>query len=494
MADSDTGTGVASPDMGAPVSGTPTGLSTKLLFLTILFVMVAEVLIYVPSVANFRLTWLKERLVSAQIASLALEAAPGLEVSSDLARELLTNAGVLAVVLERGDARRLILRSEMPPPLDQRYDLRRSMPVLWLTDAFATLFAGPGRVIGVVDTAPNGGGERIEIIIREAPLKSAMVRFSVNVLSLSLSIAVITAVLVYLALNWLMVRPIRRLTRSMMLFSESPEDASRVIEPSGRDDEIGRAETELAQMQRQLHSMLQQKGHLAALGLAVSKINHDLRNLLAHAQLMSDRLRMIKDPAVERLVPKLVVALDRAVELCSNTLKFGKAQEAPPDRRRFALAPLVDEVGEMGDAGDTGPVRFLNLVPSDLEIDADRDQLFRILSNLVRNAVQALDRGADPRVETAEVRVDARREGSVVAIEVADNGPGVPDRVRANLFEAFRGSASPGGIGLGLAIAAELTRLHGGEIELVDGTPGARFRVTIPDAVARIGARRRAPG
>ena len=475
--------------LSAPERRRPTGLSAKLLFLTILFVMIAEVLIYGPSIANFRVTWLKERVAAAQIASLALEAAPNLEVSADLAGELLTNAGVLAVVLERDSARKLILQSAMPPPLDNRYDLREAMAFGSLYDTFETLAASPGRVISVVDTAPHGAGERIEIILEEAPLKAAMFRFSVNVLSLSLSIAVITAFLVYLTLNWLMVRPIGRLTRSMMRFCEKPEDASRVIEPSRRHDEIGRAEAELATMQHQLRAMLQQKAHLAALGLAVSKINHDLRNMLAHAQLMSDRLRTVRDPAVQRLVPKLVGALDRAIELCSNTLKFGKAQEASPERRRFKLTPLVGEVGEMVEIEAGNAVRCVNLVEPDLDVDADRDQLFRILLNLVRNGVQAVERSvAKGALVEGEVRISARRDGTVVTLEVADNGPGIPAAVRPHLFEAFRSAGRADGVGLGLAIAAELTRLHGGEIELLESDCGARFALTIPDTVARIGA------
>jgi signal transduction histidine kinase len=481
-------------DRTPPEGPRPAGLSAKLLMLTILFVMVAEVLIYLPSIANFRMTWLEERIAAAQIASLALEAAPNLAVSADLGRELLTNAGVLAVVLERDAARRLILQSAMPPPLDERYDLRETMGVHALFDTFDTLFAPPGRVIGVVDNAPHGAGERIEIIIEEGPLKAAMLNFSVNVLSLSLSIAVITAFLVYVTLNWLMVRPIRRLTRSMMRFSEKPEDASRVVDPSNRRDEIGRAESELAAMQHQLRAMLQQKGHLAALGLAVSKINHDLRNMLAHAQLMSDRLRSVRDPAVERLVPKLVGALDRAIELCTNTLKYGKAQETPPERRRFALSALVDEVGEMLEIPGNSPVSYANLVDPDLHVDADRDQLFRILFNLVRNAVQAVEQVACEGGPAGEVRVNARREGSVVTLEVADNGPGIPVHVRPHLFEAFRGAGSAGGVGLGLAIAAELTRLHGGDIRLRDSASGACFEVTIPDTVARIAPHHRASG
>ena len=65
-----------------------------------------------------------------------------------------------------------------------------------------------------------------------------------------------------------------------------------------------------------------------------------------------------------------------------------------------------------------------------------------------------------------DVTLGAWREGSVVTIEVGDNGPGIPERVRPQLFEAFQSAAKPGGVGLGLAIAAELMRAHGGEIRL----------------------------
>lgn len=464
-------------------------LSGKLLVLTILFVMLAEVLIYVPSIANFRITWLKERIASAQIASLALKAAPDLEVSSELAKELLTNAQVIAVVLERGEARELILRSDMPPQLDERYDLRESMRLGSVLDAFETLVSPRGRVIGIVDEALFGSGERIEIVIDETLLKDAMWRFSVNVLSLSVVISVITAMLVYLALNWMMVRPVGRLTRSMLQFSERPEDPSRVISPSGRDDEIGRAEAELAAMQRQLQSMLQQKAHLAALGLAVSKINHDLRNMLAHAQLMSERLRSVKDPAVEPLVPKLVASLDRAITLCENTLAYGRAQEPPPVRRRFALAPLVEEITDLIDpgqsaAGQGGQIRFSTDIAADLQVDADRDQLFRILVNLVRNSVQAIE--AMESGGGGEVRISARRDGTVVSIRVSDTGPGLSEKARAHLFEAFSATGKRGGAGLGLAIAAELVRAHGGDIRLVEQDRGAAFDVEIPDRVEQL--------
>ena len=470
----------------------PLGLSGKLLLLTLLFVMLAEVLIYVPSIANFRLTWLQQRLAAAQTASLALKAAPDLEVSDELARELLTNAEVLAVVFTQDRSRRLILNSGMPPTVEKQFDLRVSMRPESIFDAFDTLFAPSGRIIGVIGEARYGAGEDIQIILDETPLKAAMMRFSFNVLSLSIAISLITAGLVYLVLNWILVRPMQRLTGTIARFAERPSDATRIVRPSGRRDEIGMAEYELSTMQSQLQSLLQQKTNLAALGLAVSKINHDLRNMLAHAQLMSDRLVTIKDPAVQRLAPKLVASLDRAIELCTTTLKTGKAQENPPARRRISLFGQVEEVAGTLELGARKRINWANRVEPALQVDADPDQLFRILHNLARNAVEAIE-SASPGggVEgPADLSIAARREGAVVTIEIADNGPGIPPQMVKTLFEAFKGGGRPGSVGLGLAIAAELTRAHGGEIRLVDRAIGATFEVEIPDTVTSLDARR----
>src|SRR5690606_23252526 len=310
-----------------------------------------------------------------------------------------------------------------------------------------------------------------------------MIRYSVNILTLSIILSILTAALVFLTLNWFMVRPIRRLTRNMIQFREDPEDPERIVRVSGRGDEIGIAERELAQMQRDLAATLQQKSHLAALGLAVSKISHDLRNMLTTAQLMSDRLSAVDDPTVRRVAPKLLMSIDRAIAFCAHTLKYGRAQEAPPHRERMALRAIVTEAFETvgAQAQSSAASIWTNAVPEDLQVDADRDQLFRILLNLCSNAAEALEGTA------GTVTVSARRTGREVAIEVCDNGPGVPDQARAHLFQAFQGSVRPGGTGLGLAIAAELTRAHGGTIRLLDSDRGAIFQVTIPDRVSEVG-------
>ncbi len=461
------------------------GLSGKLLMLTIVFVMVAEVLIYVPSIANFRRGWLNDRLSAAQTAALVLEAAPDNMVPKELELELLRQVGAYTVAHKRGTTRRLLAISDMPPDVQETIDLREMSIPREIYESVMTLVSASGRTIRVVGDAPTGG-EFIEIVMDEMPLRDAMIHYSVNILTLSIIISVITAALVYLAINWLLVRPMRRITANMVAFAENPEDAARIIQPSGRIDEIGVAEGELAHLQHELIGTLNQKNRLAALGLAVSKINHDLRNMLASAQLVVDRVGEVDDPLVKRLAPKLIRTLDRAVEFCTNTLKYGSAHESPPERRRLALDAMVNEVGDtLGLDGHPG-LRFVNAVPAGLEVDADADQLFRVLVNLVRNSLQALEgRGAMDPVRDM-IRVSARRDGAVVTIEVADTGPGVSEKARRRLFEAFQGSTRPGGTGLGLAIAAELVRAHGGTIRLAEGTLGATFSLEIPDRVVQL--------
>ncbi len=464
------------------------GLSGKLLLLTILFVMVAEVLVFVPSVSNFRRQWLMSRLEDAQIAALAAEAAPGGQLPKALRDKLLQSVKVKAVAVKGTDSRRLILEQDMPAEIDASYDLRNAAWLDLITDALMVFGESGKRVIRVVGQPGFESGEFIEVVMEEAPLRTAMLRYGLDILGLSILISIITAALVYLTLDALLVKPMTRLTWNIVRFSERPEDPTRIIVPSGRRDEIGTAERELSAMQAELAGTLNQKSRLAALGLAVSKISHDLRNMLSSAQLLSDRLSTVKDERVQQLVPKLLASLDRAIRLCARTLDFGQAQEVPPRRKLFPLAPLVAEVGDALDLPRTERIEWKVDIDAEIKVDADRDQLYRVLSNLCRNAVQALESEGD---RGGEIVIAARREGSVTVIEVRDSGPGVAERARAHLFEAFQSVARKGGTGLGLAIAAELVAAHGGQIALVNNEGGATFRVIIPDVVVELDRARR---
>ena len=456
------------------------GLSGKLLLLTVPLVMIAGMLIYVPAIANFRMNRLNDRLAAANTAALVLDAAPSGMVPDSLARQILTSIGARAVAIKMGQQRRLLASANLPEAIDHDIDMRTVTVWDAIAGSLRMMMERGDRTIRVVGPAP-GGAQFIEVLIDEKPLRQAMYRFSRNLLVVSLLIAVLTAALVYLALHYLFVRPMRRLTASMVGFHENPESTARVIVPSQRGDEIGVAERELSAMQRDLVSMLHQKSRLAALGLAVSKINHDLRNLLASAQLLSDQLASVPDPRVQRFAPKLMRSLERAIAFCQSTLSYGRAQEAAPDRRMIGIEPVVSEVRETAGLASDASVTWITAIERGLAVDADPDQLFRVLLNLVRNAAQALESNPKNDPASMQIRVTGRRQGAVAILEVSDTGPGVPQKAREHLFKAFQTSGRPGGSGLGLAIAAELVRAHGGEISLVEGTIGATFRIVIPD-------------
>ena len=455
------------------------GLSGKLLLLTIPLVMIAEVLIYVPAIANFWTNRLNDRLAAANTAALVLDAAPSGMVPDSLARQILTSINARGVAIKMGQQRRLLASADLPASIDHDFDMRDMTVWSSIVNSLKMMTETGDHTMRVIGPAP-GRAQFIEVVTDEKPLRRAMYRFSRNLLGVSLLLAVLTAALVYLALHFLFVRPMRRLTASLVGFHENPESVARIIVPSSRSDEIGVAERELADMQRDLVSMLHQKSRLTALGLAVSKINHDLRNLLASSQLLSDQLASVPDPRVQRFAPKLMRSLERAIAFCQSTLSYGKVQEPAPDRRLVAVEPVVAEVRETAGLSPDASITWVAAIERGLKIDADPDQLFRVLLNLVRNAAQALD-SLSGDVGVRQIRITGRREGSVTILEVSDTGPGVPAKVREHLFEAFRGAGRPGGSGLGLAIAAELVRAHDGDIQLVEGTLGATFRITIPD-------------
>jgi signal transduction histidine kinase len=482
-------------DGAAPSPRRRVGLPAKLLVLTSLFVMLAEILIFLPSIANFRLTWLNDRLGAARLAALAAEAVPDGTVPASLRMELLRTAQVRMVALKRRDQRILVLPDDMPTTVHESFDLRPSMRKsilakfaarsMSIADAMGVFFASKNRVLRIVGEPNMESDESIEVVLPEAPLYQAMVAHSLNILGLSVVISIFTAALVYLALNKLFVRPIMRITDNMLHFSRKPEDASRIIAPSSRMDEIGVTERELAHMQRELSQLLAQKSRLAALGLAVSKINHDLRNMLATAHLLSDRLGAVNDPHVQRFAPKLMASLDRAINFCNDTLKFGRAAEAEPRRDYFKLRALVEDVGDGLNLPRGGDIDWIIDVASDLKVDADRDQFYRVLSNLVRNAVQALE-SSPTSVDGLKrsVTVRARSDSEIFVIDVTDNGPGIPAKARSQLFQAFQLSTRRGGSGLGLSIAQEIVTAHGGTIMLAYTEMGTTFRIELPDRIS----------
>ncbi len=458
-------------------------LSRKLLLLTVLFVMMAEVLIFVPSVANMRVRWLNDQLNKAAGTSVIIDGLRNVRLPEELQKEALMATGTKAIALRKDGTTRLIASArDMPDSIAASYDLAATNPASAIVAAFDELIFGGNRAIRVY--GPVGESAMVlDMVLDDGTLRHAMLVYSRNVLGLSLLISLITASLVFFAINRMMIRPIRRMTDSMRAFSEAPQDAGRIIRPGAQNDEIGIAERHLAAMESELHRMLKEQKNLAELGLAVSKINHDMRNILSSAQLISDRLATVNDPVVKRLAPKLLRTIDRAVGYTREVMAYGRTQEPEPKRRYLKLAALVGDVRDLLTSDRDSGIEFVVDVPRDLEVEADSEQLFRVMYNLARNAYQAMQ--ADDRSDPALVRritVSAERHGSVATIVIDDTGPGMPAKARENLFSPFRGSARAGGTGLGLAIARELVTAHGGAIELVEkAAPGTAFRITLPD-------------
>nr|WP_298683566.1 HAMP domain-containing sensor histidine kinase [uncultured Dongia sp.] len=451
------------------------GLSARVLLLTILFVLVSEVLIYAPSIARFRLDWLEEKLNTAHLAILALEATPDYMIDPELEVRLLTHVGARLIGLRSSDGKNLIMRGTTPPLLvDVTVDLGERSFVQLLEDGIDTLMQSRNRVLRVKGYSPRAADVVVDVVLDEWPLRQAMIAYSWRVLGLSVVISLITAALVFGALQWLIIRPMRRLTGGMVAFRQEPEAPLGGFGATTRGDEIGVAEREFAEMQTKVQQSLQQRARLAALGTAVSKINHDLRGILATARLITDRLAESDNPEVRKAAPALLRSLDRAVDLCSDTLNFTREGPPKPEFEHFLLNELVDEVGEsLAKLLEPGRI-WSNELAEAMTVRADRGQLNRILRNLGENALQM---GARSVTVTG-----AQRLGSL-EILVADDGPGLPPKALENLFVPFKGSARAGGTGLGLAIARELMRGQGGDLRLLEsGAKGTVFALDLPDS------------
>lgn len=451
-------------------------LSGRFVILTAVFVMLAEVMIFVPSIARFREDFLMLRLERAQIASLALLANDDIDAS--LEEELLDNAGVFNVVLRRDEARQLVLSAPMPQPISDTFDLRDPAPGDLISDAMARLANPETEVIRVIGEPLRMGGLLIEVTLDTGELRAAMIDYGLRILMLSAVISLITAVLLNLAVRRLLVKPIKRVVGHMRAYADAPEDARRVIEPSASVREVREAEETLQKMQTQLTSALKQKERLAQLGSAVAKVSHDLRNILTSAQLFTDRIEMSEDPTVKRMAPKLVGSITRAVHLCESTLAFGKAEEPSPTLSLFPLADIVNDVidSERLSVGDHD-LSFSEDVPASMMIRGDAEQLYRVIANLVRNARQAIIGSGKP----GEINVSAKETDSAWIIRVTDTGPGLPAKAREHLFQPFQGGTTRGGTGLGLSIAMELVRGHGGELTLEHSSEtGTAFRIELP--------------
>ena len=454
-------------------------LSFKLLLLTLLFVLLAEVLIFAPSIGRFRLVYFQERIDQSYLATLALEASPDRMVTEMLRETLLSTVGAYQISRmdhgEHGEDAELAALISVKP--DQSYDIRDRSFMHLIMDAFAVLSGGDDRIIEVIGVPTADPDVTLKIMLDEKPLRASMIAYSLRIFWLSLFISAVAAVLVFLALSGLLVRPLQDIVRSMVAFRSAPESDAGAVHQSNRADEIGIVQRELAAMQSDVRQALQQKTRLALLGTAVAKINHDLRNMLSTAALLSERLADSQDAQVVKIAPRLVGSIDRAIELCAETLKFSHDGHLPVTREPFDLRQLLDEVGHelIAFAPAESHWHWQAQIGEQLMLNADREQLYRVIANIGRNAFEA---GAG--TVTLTLRDDSSER--LLMLDITDDGPGLPPRAQENLFVPFAGSVRSGGTGLGLTIAREIVRAHGGELELVrTDSAGTSFRITLPN-------------
>ena len=461
----------------------PGGLSARLLLFTLLIVTIVGLCAIPPALAAYERQWLLDRVRAAELASTIAEADPDRKVTDRIAGQLLDGAGVVSVAMQTEGMRRLILAAPTELRTPYLVDLRRQNPGSWLAAPYFTMISGKGGMVRVVAEPQFRAAEFVEIVTPDAPLKALLLRYFGQLMAVALGASLIAGLAIYLALNIFLVKPMQRITRAMERFRAAPEDPQARLPPSGRDDEIGRAEIELDRMQGDLLTALTSRARLAALGEAVAKINHDLRNMLTSAQIASDRLAALGDPKVAQALPRLERALDRAITLATDVMTYGKSKEPEPKARPLALRMALDVAAEDAGLSPAGVALRTVIAPSE-RVLADPDQLHRILVNLLRNAREAIE-GAGDRSGRGQVFVELRRGPESSILRLTDDGPGVPERALNHLFQPFVGSVRRGGTGLGLAIARELAQGHGGDLDLVEtGAGGSVFELTLPGAPA----------
>jgi signal transduction histidine kinase len=437
--------------------------------LMVVAMLAIQALVFLPSLIRARQSWFERRVTEAQLVALTGAAADAAATATRDA--LLRQAGAEAIWLDQPGGRVGVLAPRAPLPVMAPLDLAAEPLADGAVDAVASLFGRPDRLIAVAAASRPGPGAGITVVLHRAALDHMLVAHERRVGGVSLLIAAAAGVVLYLCLQLLLVRPLRRLTESIAAFRADPERAAPLdlAALAAGGGEIAVAAGELAAMQQELRAALWRNARLAALGTAVAKISHDLRGILTPAMLTAERLQLSADPSIKRAGDVLVRSVERATELVGRTLDFARDAPIALPKAPLSLRAAVEEAAEQA-RGAGGALAVENAVDAAIEVEADRASLVRVLANLLRNACEA---------EARHCRLNATVDGAELALTVADDGPGLPDSVRATLFRPF--VSGGGGTGLGLAIVRDLMRAHGGDVTMVSSGPaGTCFRLTLP--------------
>ncbi len=466
--------------MRMPFHWGPRSLSGRVFWLTVSIIFLINMLVLMPGLGWEWRNCLKSRVMQAE---LAVTLAPG-ESANTLAKTQARNAlsklsGTVAITLFGANGEIALLPDNMSLRQDPNVDLDHVGLRYSALRADREVLGLCAPYVPVTATFPMKSNTRIQVVLAQAPVAARLRSYAAEIMTFAVIVALVTGGLVYAALDRLLVKPMRILTASIVAFGRDPEYARlsglKWLSSKG-NDEVSRAAQELVIMQDELRTALWRNAQLAALGTAVAKISHDLRNILASALLVAARFEENSDPVIKHSATTLLSSIERAVELVSRTVVESGSQPPPVNRSSVVLRELVDEVVDFVRAGEGGGgdsrMSIENLVPGSLVLPLDRNQIYRVLANLLRNAAEAGASRASVAIED---------EAGLTRMVVADNGPGLPRKALAGLFRPFTASGRNGGTGLGLAIARDLIRAHGGDLLLrKTGAGGTEFVMTLP--------------
>ncbi len=453
-------------------------ISGRVALLSAAFILMTEILVLLPAVGYYRTLQLQELVDDTALIIDSLLSAPTDRIDAEQSDYLLDKLGVYNITLMREDRQERLLT----PPQD--HPVNAGTMDLMEDGLFVKLFSGPDCIISRRTDTMRLIGQPVreedyflDLTIPEQPICLDVRRFARDLFVLSIWLCIFAATFLYVATNFNLAAPILRLTRAITGFDTSSRDREQIVKPSSRVREIYEAETSLRDMQERVIVAMEQRDKLVALGESVSKIQHDLRNMLSTATLTADRLEFSEDPEVRQNAPRLKRALDRAIALSSQTVEYGALGNRPVQLVELDLPKLCKEIIEEEKALCKDlPYKWVFSCPKGLKVKTDEEYLSRVYRNLVRNARQILDQGHGDSIIT---RVSVLENG--VAIQVEDDGPGMSEEAREHLFQPFKGSGRKGGTGLGLALSKELCILMGGELRLVKSdSSGTIFEIYLP--------------
>jgi len=237
--------------------------------------------------------------------------------------------------------------------------------------------------------------------------------------------------------------------------------------------------TDITERKRSDESLYQRE-KLAALGSLLAGVAHELNNPLSVVVARSIMLEEESYPAAQAAASKIRIAAERCARIVRTFLAMARQQQ--PERGPVKINDVISAALDMtAYTVRTSSIEVAPDLASDIPaILADADQLHQVLLNLIINAQQVLQDRPGPRRLRVSSRIDAA--GQTVRITVADNGPGIPEHLRARVFEPFFTTKPTGaGTGVGLAVSHGIVEAHGGTLTLdCPEMGGAVFTIVLP--------------